>query len=95
MEIEMKKNMFSFTSAVVGVVAPFLLFVAIDIMEFGDILLYISLSLYGVSIICTIIAVVRKEQDKMKYIPFFTLIPLTLYQLLLLLIYSLMKFING
>ncbi|MED3788872.1 hypothetical protein P4576_16860 [Peribacillus frigoritolerans] len=94
MEIEMKKNMFSFTSAVVGVMAPLILFVAIEIIMFSDILLISSLSLYGVSIICTIIAVIRKEQHKMKYIPFLTLIPFTLYQLLILLVYSLGKFIN-
>lgn len=78
MEIEMKKNMFSFTSAIVGVMAPLLLFVAIEVIKFSDILLISSLSLYGVSIICTIFAVIRKEQHKMKYIPFLTLIPITL-----------------
>ncbi|MGW6302478.1 hypothetical protein [Peribacillus butanolivorans] len=94
-EIEMKKNMFSFTSAIVGVMAPLLLFAAIEIIKLSDILLISSLSLYGVSIVCTIIAVKRKEQDKMKYIPFLTLIPFTLYQLLILLVFSLGKFING
>ncbi|MGW6665677.1 hypothetical protein [Peribacillus sp. NPDC055009] len=95
MEIEMKKNMFSFTSAMVGVMAPLLLFAAIEIIKFSDILLISSLSLYGVSIVCTIIAVKRKEKNKIKYIPLISLIPFTLYQLLILLVYSLGKFING
>ncbi|MFY0783172.1 hypothetical protein AB1K18_23200 [Peribacillus simplex] len=95
MEIEMKKNMFSFTSAIVGVMAPLLLFAAIEIIKFSDILLISSLSLYGVSIVCTIIAVKRKEKNKIKYIPLISLIPFTLYQLLILLVYSLGKFING
>lgn len=95
MEIEMKKNMFSFTSAIVGVMAPLLLFAAIEIIKFSDILLISSLSLYGVSIVCTIIAVKRKEKNKTKYIPLISLIPFTLYQLLILLVYSLGKFING
>ncbi|MDM5286370.1 hypothetical protein QUF85_24080 [Peribacillus frigoritolerans] len=95
MEIEMKKNMFSFTSAIVGVMAPLLLFAAIEIIKFSDILLISSLSLYGVSIVCTIIAVKRKEKNKIKYIPLITFIPITLYQILILLVYSLGKFING
>ncbi|MFE4243800.1 hypothetical protein [Peribacillus butanolivorans] len=97
LEIEMKKNMFSFTSAIVGVMAPLLFFAAIEIIDYklSDILLISSLSLYGVSIVCTIIAVKRKEKNKIKYIPLITLIPFTLYQLLILLVYSLGKFING
>ncbi|MFE4706868.1 hypothetical protein [Peribacillus simplex] len=91
----MKKNMFSFTSAIVGVMAPLLLFAAIEIIKFSDILLISSLSLYGVSIVCTIIAVKRKEKNKIKYIPLITLIPFTSYQLLILFVYSLGKFING
>ncbi|MGG1483033.1 hypothetical protein ABEI56_02925 [Peribacillus castrilensis] len=91
----MKKNMFSFTSAIVGVMAPLLLFAAIEIIKFSDILLISSLSLYGVSIVCTIIAVKRKEKNKIKYIPLITFIPITLYQILILLVYSLGKFING
>lgn len=96
MEIEMKNNIFSFTSAIVGVMAPLLLFAAIEIIDYkvSDILLISSLSLYGVSIVCTIIVVKRKEKNKIKYIPLIILIPFTLYLLLILLVYSLGKFIN-
>ncbi|MFJ7512519.1 hypothetical protein ACIQW7_24170 [Peribacillus simplex] len=72
----MKKDMFSFTSAIVGIMAPLFFFAALE----SDIFLISSLILYGVSIVCTIIAVIRKEKNKIKYILFFTLIPIALYQ---------------
>ncbi|HWL23846.1 MAG TPA: hypothetical protein VNR38_08885 [Ureibacillus sp.] len=64
MEIELKKDMFSFTSAIVGVMASLFLFVGFEIMDnkLSNILLIDTLSLYGIFIVCKIIAVKRKEK---------------------------------
>ncbi|MDM5221103.1 hypothetical protein QUF86_10280 [Peribacillus sp. NJ11] len=93
----MKKDMFSFTAAIVGIMAPLFLFAAIEMMNgrLDYIFLISSLSLYGVSIVCTIIALKRKEKNRIKYFPFVTLIPIALYQLLIIFAYKLLEFING
>ncbi|MGG0845283.1 hypothetical protein [Peribacillus simplex] len=87
----MKKDIFSFTAAIVGIMAP--LFYLLQSKR--NIFLISSLSLYGASIVCTIIALKRKEKNRIKYFPFVTLIPIALYQLLIIFAYKLLEFING